>query len=233
MHTIAHRGISAHYPENTLLAYQKALESKAIGIEVDVHEVDDHFILYHDFTLDKLTGIRADLVDLSFNKLRDIRFAHDQMIPTLDELFSVVQGKCMLNLELKAIASPEKLLEQIVSYVYRYNADIVISSFNHPLVLNMQHLVRNTRIRDHVKFAALIGHLPIDLAKYALDLQVEVAAIDAMLVTPEFVEHAHQYNIDVWSYTINHTHDYARLKAMGVDAVFSNDPDFLENSTTG
>jgi glycerophosphoryl diester phosphodiesterase len=65
------------------------------------------------------------------------------------------------------------------------------------------------------------------MSQYAVELQVDIAAIDAKLVSPEFVVHAHMYNLDVWCYTVNFERDFTKLRDMGVDAVFSNDPALL------
>jgi len=227
MQIIAHRGVSAHYHENTILAFEKALELGIYGIEVDLHQIEDQFVIYHDFQLDKLTNIRGDLADLSLEQIACLRLQEEHKIPLLPELFALVKGTCMLNLELKHINQPSILVEQITEYIYQYGGEIVISSFNHPLIKQVQQLIRDTRIGNNIKFAALVGHLPMNMAQYAIDLQVDIAAIDAELVNEEFVKHAHIHNLDVWSYTVNFEKGFKRLCNIGVDAVFSNDPELL------
>lgn len=228
MHIIAHRGVSAHYHENTLLAFEKAIEIGVYGIEVDLHQIEEQFVIFHDFELDRLVNTRGYLADLSLMQVSDIRMERKHKLPMLIELFELVKGTCMLNLELKDIADPSILVEQISQYIYQYNGDIVISSFNHPLIYEVQQLIKDTRVVNNIKFAALIGHLPMNMAQYAIDLQVDIAAIDAELVTKEFVIHAHMHNLAVWSYTVNFEKGFKRLKNIGVDAVFSNDPSLLQ-----
>ena len=49
MKVFAHRGFSGKYPENTMLAYRKAIEAKADGIELDIHESSDgQLVIIHD-----------------------------------------------------------------------------------------------------------------------------------------------------------------------------------------
>lgn len=227
MHIIAHRGVSAHYHENTILAFEKALEIGVYGIEVDLHQIEDKFFIFHDFHLDRLVNKRGNLADLSLDQIASIRLQQEHKIPTLVELFDLVKGSCMLNLELKEITQPTLLVEHITQYIYQYEGDIVISSFNHHLIDKLQKLFRDSRVVNKIKFAALIAHLPLDLAQYAVNLQVDIAAIDTELVNAEFVEHAHKHNIDVWSYTVNFEKEFKELSEMGIDAVFSNDPGLL------
>lgn len=228
MYLLAHRGVSAHYHENTLLAFEKSLSTNIIGIEFDLHQVDDAFYIFHDFQLDRLLSQAGDIRHLDQPSISKLRLKDGQHIPELFEIFNLVKGECLLNIELKHITDASVLLEHINRYLYEYDhAKIVISSFNHFLVKQLQGLVRDTRFVNRIKFAAIIAHLPLDLAQYAIDMQVDIAAIDADLVSKEFVEHAHMYNIDVWSYTVNTEYEFNKLRSMGVDAVFTNDPELL------
>jgi glycerophosphoryl diester phosphodiesterase len=231
MHIIAHRGVSAHYHENTILAFEKALEIGVYGIELDIHQIEDEFIIFHDFQLDRLTQTRGDLRDLSLARVLELRLKEGHKLPILDELFSLVKGECMLNLELKYVTNPKLLADRIAQYLSDYrdhaNANVVISSFNHPLLEKMQHLLKNVDVKNRIKFGALVAHLPVNMAQYAIDLNADIAAIDAELVSNEFVEHAHANNLEVWSYTVNFEKGFKELQAMGVDAVFSNDPELL------
>lgn len=228
MYIIAHRGVSAHYLENTMQAFEKALEINVFGIEVDVHQIEQDFVIFHDFQLERLSQSSGDLADLSLTQVANVRLQGTHHIPILSELFALVKGTCILNLELKSVHNPRLLIEQITQYVYQYNALIVISSFNHPLLTQIQQLLRDTRIVSNIKIGALVGHLPINMAQYAVDMQADIAAIDAELVSKEFVDHAHAYNIEVWSYTVNNEKSFKRLRDMGVDAVFGNDPALLK-----
>jgi glycerophosphoryl diester phosphodiesterase len=228
MKIIAHRGISAHFLENTLLAFEKAMDIGVYAIELDLHQVEDQFVIFHDFELDRLTNTRGELADLSLEQVSKLRLHNNHAVPLLPQLFSLVQGQTLLNLELKHITDPVLLLKQISEYVCQYDTQIVISSFNHDLLARIQSLLKEANIINKVKIGALIGHLPIDKAQYAITMQADIAAIDAELVNKVFVEHAHKNNIAVWCYTVNHKRKLQMLMEMGVDAVFSNDPKLMK-----
>ncbi len=224
MKIIAHRGVSAHFHENTFLAFQKAIEFGADGIELDIQQVGDEFFVFHDFYLNRLTPLEGDLIDLSPTQLGSLRLNNSEKLPTLDEVFDLVKGATMLNLELKSVHNTELLVEKLTSYLYRYPSEVVVSSFNHFLLREFKKSLRDTRFSKMIQIGALIAHLPIDLGKYAVELEADIAAIDAYLVSKEFVEYAHIHNLEVWCYTVNFDSGFFRLKEMGVDAIFTNDP---------
>jgi glycerophosphoryl diester phosphodiesterase len=224
MHILAHRGVSAHYHENTILAFEKALEIGVYGIELDLHQIENEFVIFHDFQLDRLAKTRADIADVPLAKIAQIRLNEEHKLPLLSEVFALVKGATMLNLEIKYVSDPNLLVEKVAQYVEQYNASLVISSFNHPVLSRIMLIVKDKPYAKNIKFGALVGHLPITMAQYAVDLEVDIAAIDAELVSSEFVEHAHKNNLEVWAYTVNYEKGFRKLRDMGVDAVFSNDP---------
>jgi glycerophosphoryl diester phosphodiesterase len=227
MLVIAHRGLSAHYPENTLEAFKQAIEQGAKAIEFDVHQVHDEFIVFHDYDIKRLTGKEGKLAALSKASLKALRVANKHPIPTLQEVLALAAGKVLINIELKSIADPEAFSQRLCKSLQTLNPsedmNIVLSSFNHPMLASVKHHFRNTRLESCLAFGALIAHLPIDNAQYAIDMQADVAAIDAHLVNIEFVTHAHQHNLKVWCYTVNDAQLLQKLHDLNVDGVFCDD----------
>lgn len=234
MLVIAHRGLSAHFPENTLVAFEQAIACGADAIECDVHqlcfelqgELQDEFAIFHDYELFRLTGQAGKLHELKLSSFESIQIAGQHKIPTLKNVLKLAAGKVIINLELKAIEKPKALVDYICQCLQSVEDDaevqIVISSFNHPLLQKVQAHCRDTRLAQ-ARFAALIAHLPWDKAHFAIKLDTEIAAIDANLVDIAFVEHAHQYNKQVWCYTVNDAALLKKLYLMGVDGVFCDD----------
>lgn len=229
MLVIAHRGLSAHYPENTMVAFEKAIESGARALECDVHQVDDNFVIFHDFYLKRLTGVAGTLALTDMQALSQLRISGtDSHIPSLQEVFTLCAGKVLLNLELKMINDPKLLVETLCDCFAQFDdekgpLEIVLSSFNHPLLQAISLQLRDTPLTHAVKLAALIAHLPIDHAQYAIDLHADIAALDAHLISADFVKHAHQHYMKVWCYTVNQEDLLMRLFEMGVDGIFSDD----------
>ncbi|MBE8167599.1 MAG: glycerophosphodiester phosphodiesterase, partial [Shewanella sp.] len=72
MKVYAHRGASGDYPENTLLAFEKALELGAIAIELDVHNVEGTLVVFHDRRLDKISSGTGYIDQMTLSDLGNI-----------------------------------------------------------------------------------------------------------------------------------------------------------------
>ncbi|GLR72524.1 glycerophosphodiester phosphodiesterase [Agaribacter marinus] len=221
MRIVAHRGFSEKFPENTIIAFKEAIAAGVSAIECDVQEVDDEFYVFHDWSLDRLTNEQGSIKRLNSEQLSDIRVQDLHKIPTVSDVFSAVNGKVLLNLELKSIDNPLAFIRRLNSLMNEFETELVLSSFDHPTLINVRSLLRDSRCQHKIRYAGLISHLPITKAQYAVDLELDIAAIDAHLVNGAFVKHAHQHNIEVWSYTVNEEVLLRELDVMKVDAIFS------------
>ena len=104
----AHRGASAHAPENTLSAFELALEQGAHGIELDVKlTADGEVVVFHDPTIDRTTGGQGRISQLTLAALRELdagssfseKFSGEK-IPTLAEVFETIGRRAFINVEL-------------------------------------------------------------------------------------------------------------------------------------
>lgn len=227
MKIFAHRGYSGKYLENTISAFTKALELNIDGIEVDVHQVEDEFALYHDFNFARLGEPNKNLADLSLAELKQTSLENGDSIPLLDELFEVTKGKVALNLELKRVTDTQALLSKIQRYLAKYPSKLIVSSFDHPLLAKIKAEKDTLAPELTITFAALIAHLPIDLSDYAVDLSSDIAAIDKNVVNQAFVESAHDNKLEVFVYTINSDKEFANMQRIGVDGIFTNYPETM------
>jgi len=115
MKIIAHRGLSQRYPENTLLAFSKAIEAGADGIETDLRlSLDDEIILFHDTNLKHNTGLDATPEALSLLALKKLDLGEGESVPSLAELLHLTQGKVTLVLEIKYNPKTYKKLCEIM-----------------------------------------------------------------------------------------------------------------------
>ena len=73
----AHRGASAYAPENTLEAFQLAIDMKADGIELDIYETSDgRLVIHHDNDIKRMTGgVEAKIRETDFRTLRSYNFS--------------------------------------------------------------------------------------------------------------------------------------------------------------
>ncbi|GIT97979.1 glycerophosphodiester phosphodiesterase [Sulfurovum sp. TSL1] len=152
MKRIAHRGFSAEYPENTLLAFKKALEAGADGIETDLRlSHDEEVILFHDDDLKRITGYDGRPEALPLSALKKLDAGDGESIPTLDELLQLTQGRATLILEIKYNPSTYKRLCEITLKRIENKLDWIEVSCFEDKVLNYMH-----QLNPHLKLHKLI-----------------------------------------------------------------------------
>lgn len=120
---ISHRGEHLHHPENTLPAYQAAIDAGADFFEVDVRTTSDgQFVLMHDSDVHRTTNGSGKVRELTFQQIRALdagaKFAPEFQgvkVPTLDEALSLAEGKAGIYLDVKD-ADPEQLVNTVVQH---------------------------------------------------------------------------------------------------------------------
>ncbi len=229
---IAHRGASAHAPENTLAAFELALKHNADAIELDAKlTADGHVIVIHDQTVERTTDGEGRVGSLTLEALKeldagsffDIAFKGERL-PTLDEVFAAVGQRTIINVELTNYASltddlPGKVCELVKRH--RLESRVLFSSFN-PLAL----------IRAHRRLPQVpIGLLAFPGSKGALARSwlgsiIPHQTLNPELgdVTPRLIERVHHSGRRVFVYTVNQPADMRRLFDAGVDGIFTDDP---------
>lgn len=138
----AHRGCSQRYPENTLLAFEKAIELKNLtGIELDIQLTKDgELVIIHDERVDRTTEGMGFVRDYTLAELKKLHIYADintsQQIPTMDEVFDLLEPKLKsgmkLNIELKNSVYPYPGMEEkIIDLVHKRGLEkaVVYSSF--------------------------------------------------------------------------------------------------------
>ncbi len=136
---IAHRGlhtIDKSVPENTLLAFDKAIE-KGYGIEMDINVMGDGtVIVFHDIPLKRLTGIEGKVSELTFDEVKDLRIHNTgEKISTLKTVLDFVDGRVPLLIELKPLGNNNLLCENFMKVIKDYKGVYAIHSFS-PFIVN-------------------------------------------------------------------------------------------------
>ncbi|MBQ2999335.1 MAG: glycerophosphodiester phosphodiesterase [Clostridia bacterium] len=132
----AHRGLhGGGVPENSLAAFEKACAA-GFGIELDVQlSRDGEVMVFHDYTLVRMTGVEKKLCELTAEELGALHLAEtDEKIPTLREVLSLVDGRVPLLVELKGENGNTALCPKVAELLREYRGPYCIESFN-PLLL--------------------------------------------------------------------------------------------------
>jgi glycerophosphoryl diester phosphodiesterase len=217
---IGHRGARGHEPENTVRSVRRALELGANGIEVDVYFVDGELVVIHDDVLDRTTNGTGRVAEKSFAELRALDAGKGEKIPTLREIFDVVDRRAFINIELKGprTAVPvERLIREYVSTREWRHADFLVSSFDHEELAR----IANRRIRRGILYA----RAPHGFAETAARLRAYSLHTNIRYTHQPIVEEAHRLGLKVFVYTVNSPRALARMRAIGADGVFTDFPE--------
>lgn len=132
----AHRGLHGDgIPENSLRAFALACE-KGYAIELDVHlSKDKEVMVFHDTTLERMTGNPANISELTRDELCALKLAKtDEHIPTFKQVLELVGGRVPLLIELKGESGDTSLCPEVAKILRKYSGEYCIESFN-PLLL--------------------------------------------------------------------------------------------------
>jgi glycerophosphoryl diester phosphodiesterase len=227
----AHRGASAHAPENTLAAFQRALADGAQAVEFDVKlSLDGIPIILHDQTLQRTTtgAGRANQMTLSQLKQFDagVKFGEafkGERIPTLEETLDQLGPSLLMNIELTNYATPfDELVNKVAALVVKYKMEerVLFSSFLPHNLMHAQKLLPQTP-RGQLALPGAAGWWQ-RLWGRVIDVQAEHPYLKD--VTAQSVENAHKRYRRVHVWTVNDPADMRRLKQLAADGIFTDDP---------
>lgn len=217
----AHRGASALAPENTMAAIRLAIEHNADGIEFDIFQHNDEFILIHDRWLHRTTSGSGHIHSIILEELRSLDAGEGQHIPTLFEALQCIGNHCQINIEMKGIEDVELLVKYVGSACTKFGIsldNILYSSFDHHLLKQLRTLSPEARI------GALTASKPIDYAAFAEALDAEYINADNTFLDQIFIADAKHRGLKVGVYTVDQAEELIKLKSWGVDTVFCNNP---------
>lgn len=228
----AHRGASAHAPENTLAAFELAMAQGTDGIELDAKlSADGSVIVIHDPTVDRTTGQHGQVKNMSLVDLRALDagsfFSSDfkaEKIPLLEEVFESFGKRLFINVELTNYNTPrDHLVESVCMLVKKFNLQkrVMFSSF---YTANLSK-ARSYLLEVPCGLLSLPG-LPGAWARSFGFAFGKYAALHPYLsdVTPQQVQRAHRLKSRVHVWTVNAETDMRRLFGWGVDGIFTDDP---------
>ena len=237
MKVFAHRGASGDYPENTILAFDKALSIDIYGIELDVHKSKDgHLVVIHDEDIQRTFKGNGLVMDYTLSELkkfdcRKFEFIKnlDCKIPTLREVFELIKDtNIILNIEAKTDLIHYDIEQDIIDIIKEYNFEekVLISSFNHKCIKIFKELDNNLKYgalyeseKDYSSEANVVEHAK-KLGVYSINISKD-------LVTKEIVDLAHENGLKVFVYTINSPIVMRKMIEYNVDGVFSDYPDLM------
>lgn len=221
----AHRGASAHAPENTLAAFQLALEQKAEGIELDVHlSADGEVVVIHDIDVSRTTGGHGLIHSLTIREIRQLDAGNGETVPTLEEVLDLIKDQMLINVELKGFSTTAQGLAEKVTEVvqsYQLGEKIIYSSFNPRLLLDVRRRLPDAKIGLLFLPGALGGVLRFLLVPVVRPWSIHPHHAS---VSSGMVRRGSQKQRPIICYTVNEVEEMRRLFALGVAGIITDDP---------
>lgn len=236
-----HRGAKGNYPENSLLAFRKAIEAGVDGMEFDVHLTkDQQLVVIHDATLDRTTTgvgyikdytlaqIRKFSIGAKYTEYQQYEKSWDELyVPTLTEVLALcLEHNLEVNIELKTYEVNYPQIEEILLATVKksgYSQEkVVYSAFHLPTIIRIQQLDASAKV------AWLLENfipMPTDyLATFSLEaLHLDREVVLKMPVYWQLIAK----QLRVW--TVNEPEEMRTLITMGVAAIITDYPEIAKN----
>ncbi len=229
---VAHRGARLEAPENTMLAFQKAKEMGADGVELDVLlSKDKHWVITHNDDLRQYAGVPGRVCRSNLTDLRSLDFGSHfssqfkgEKIPTLAELFDFLRGDMMINVEIKESNIRRNGCEEILIKLIRdlkMQDQVWVSSFN------IFALRRMWKLAPEIKRGYLFYERQDPFSKKGgWDFYVKPQSwnISRALIRPSTIESIHQKNRECWIWTVNDPKEVEQFSHEGADVIITDNP---------
>ncbi|MBE6024875.1 MAG: glycerophosphodiester phosphodiesterase [Cellulosilyticum sp.] len=234
---IAHRGFSGKYPENTNIAFAKALtEGYCDGIEVDVHMTKDNkVVIIHDTKLDRTTTGTGYIKDYTLDELLefdagvkyDEKYKGEKILCIKSAMELVKKYNVRLYVEIKDDEIDYKDIEaEVLDRVEIVGVEdkVILSSYN------IETLKRIKAHKPDIQTALLTKEVTFDIRAYQY---ADILSCDYTKLSKEVVDTIHSIGRKVTAWVVDDKAAMREMKDMGVDAVITNYPDEFSDVING
>ncbi len=223
---IAHKGACFEAFENTLRAFELAVDAGAEMIEFDVHKtIDNHVVVIHDTTTEKISDVNINIHNSTLEQVREVPLKDGLQIPTLEEVFTQFKGKLYFQIEIKQSGIAPYVMDLIEKH--NVHDQCVISSFLHSTLHYFKKSKKKIMLasleptESHDRFRNILRNWMLNIPK---KLGFDGYHPKNTLVTPKTVKKAHSKNLFVNSWTADTPEDWVYLIECGVDGIITNYP---------
>jgi glycerophosphoryl diester phosphodiesterase len=235
---IAHRGDSAHRPENTSASFASALELGATLLECDVQlTADGEVVVIHDPTLDRTTSGRGDVRRMTLAEVRAVSAGYParfgdawagERVPTLAELLALARGRARLMIEIKTESVSDDgdggIEAHVIDETRRHGMldRIALISFDRRALLRCRRLAPEV-VRGH-----LFGRATADeMLAGAREAECEIVMPHKSQLSPELARRAHGAGLKLATWVVDDPQELVALAGYGIYGVGSNRPGVL------
>lgn len=244
---LAHRGFRGQYPENTMLAFQKAAELNVDGLETDIHRTRDGvLVVCHDETVDRTTNGSGLIKEMTWAELQQLdagyRWTADDgqtfpfrgqgiAIPTLEEVFTTFL-QFWINIDMKQ--SSPSIVTPFVAMIRRFDMTdkVFVGSFHNETITQFRREcpeAATAASETEVRRLVILNKLGLGRFYRCSAQAMQIPEWDGRtrIITRRFIRDAHRSGTAVHMWTVNETQDMQRLIDLGIDGLMTDYPDRL------
>ena len=238
---IAHRGGSNLAPENTMAAFQNALDLGVDMIEIDIEQtIDSVVVVIHDTKVDRTTNGKGKVDSLTYSYIKTLdagswfntRFKGEK-ISTLEEVLEAVNGKATVLIEIKSGDERYPGIEKrTVEAIQRFNAHswTIVQSFNKKTVERVK-ILDNKIITYYLLGRNFMSYYHSLQAKNKKNKTQEFLfdgiAVHYSMLNAASVDSVKQMGLGVFTWTVDEEDDMKKMIEFGVDGIITDSPDKL------
>ncbi len=240
VNVISHRGANRYAPQNTVPAFEKALEIGIDGFETDVHfTADRHIVICHNYTVDETSNGSGNVADMTLERLRDLDFGSyfdekfaGTKLPLLEEFLEICKDDSVkvMNIEIKEPKDGNKeIADKTIEMVKEFGLfdKLIVSSFDPAILVRCKHVDSACKTgflyspdRSITYYRMLLNY--VDFAK---EIGADYLHPHYSLVYPAYVTKLHKNGIGVNPWTVDNPDTVRRMIEYGVDGIITNVPD--------
>lgn len=218
---LSHRGESDDAPENTMSAYQLAMDRHSDGIELDIHlSADGRIVCVHDADLKRVAGVPAVIAEHTLAELRKIH-----PVPELHEVLAILRPGCVIQIELKSTAALLPELRPLLTPELCGKLSVRLSSFDPELLCEAADFFPELLRLLLIDLTGYFGHLPTADETAALLQRYRATGVSlraGMEYTADFVRDLKARGLSVAGWGVVRDELGLHLAEIGVDAMTCN-----------
>ncbi|MCD8027687.1 MAG: glycerophosphoryl diester phosphodiesterase membrane domain-containing protein, partial [Erysipelotrichaceae bacterium] len=225
MEVSAHRGASAYYPENTMSAFQGAVDLGADWIELDVQQTRDGVIIIsHDTKFKRILGLNKNVWEVTYGDIKDLdagsffssEYSYER-IPLLEDVVAFAkENNIRLNIELKPTGHETDFEKDVIDIVNKYDFKdcCVITSQTYSALKNVKEYDENIK----TVYVMAVAYGKITNLEYADNFSVEASNVSQSLV-----KQIHNANKEIYVWTVNSESTIIEMINYNVDNIITDD----------
>jgi len=222
---IGHRGAMGYETENTLASIKKALELNVDGIEIDVFKCKSgEIVVFHDDELERLTDGKGPIEEKTFAELQSLTVNGGHQIPLLKDILNLVNGQCLVNIELKGSDTANnvsKIINKYLEFDMFAEEDIIISSFN------WEELESFHKKNKNISVGVLtdLDQDPLEALQLAKKLKAKTIHAEGTTLTEGIVKNFKKRGLKVIAWFEKEPKSYKNILDLRVHGIITDCPD--------